>query len=56
MKCHDKKAKANFTIYDIVNWEQTITIHILPNISRRKDNQTLKFGLLIERKVKNICL
>ena len=36
--------------------EQTITIHILPNISRRKDNQTLKFGLLIERKVKNICL
>ena len=26
----------------------TITIHILPNISRSKGNQTLKFGQLIE--------
>ena len=28
--------------------EQTITIHISPNISRSKDNQTMKFGQLIE--------
>ena len=28
--------------------EQTITIHILPNISRNKGNQTMKFGQLIE--------
>ena len=26
--------------------KQTITIHILPNISRGKDNQTTKFGHL----------
>ena len=24
--------------------KQTIVIHILPNISKRKDNQTMKFG------------
>ena len=28
--------------------KQTIAIHMLPNISRRKDNQTVKFGQLIE--------
>ena len=28
--------------------QQTITIHILSNISRRKDNQTMKFVQLIE--------
>ena len=27
---------------------QTITIHILPNISRSKANQTIKFGQSIE--------
>ena len=27
---------------------QSITIHILPNISRIKGNQTMKFGRLIE--------
>ena len=27
---------------------QTIAIHILPNISQSKDNQTMKFGQLIE--------
>ena len=26
----------------------TIAIHILPHISRSKDNQTVKFGQLIE--------
>ena len=33
---------------------QTITIHILPNISRSKDNQTMKFGQLIEYNMRNI--
>ena len=28
--------------------KQTIAIHILPYISRSKDNQTVKFGQLIE--------
>ena len=28
--------------------KQTIAIHILTNISRRKDNQATKFGQLIE--------
>ena len=28
--------------------QQTIAIHILPNISRSKDNQTMKFGQLPE--------
>ena len=30
--------------------------HILPNISRNKDNQTNKFGLLTEYKMINIFL
>ena len=36
--------------------KQRIAIHILPNISRRKGNQTMKFGQLIEYKVGNIFL
>ena len=31
-------------------------IHVLPNISRSKDNQTMKFGQLIEFNMKNIFL
>ena len=33
---------------------QTIAIHILPNILRSKDNQTMKFGPLIEHNTRNI--
>ena len=33
---------------------QTIAIHILPKISRSKDNQTMKFGQLIEYNMRNI--
>ena len=36
--------------------QQTILIHILPNISRSKGNQTLKFGQLIECNLGNIFL
>ena len=36
--------------------KQIIVIHILPNISRRKGNQTMKFGQLIEYNMRNIFL
>ena len=36
--------------------QQTIAIHILPNISRSKDNQAMKFGQSIEYNMKNIFL
>ena len=29
-------------------------MHILPNISRRKDNETMKFGQLMEYNMRNI--
>ena len=35
---------------------QTITIHILPDISQSKGNQTMKFGQLIEYNKRNIFL
>ena len=31
-------------------WEKTITMHILPNISKSKDNQPMKFDQLVEYK------
>ena len=34
--------------------KQTIAIHILPKISRRKGNQTMKFGQLIEFSMRKI--
>ena len=34
--------------------KQTIAIHILPNISGNKDNQTKKYGQLIEYNMGNI--
>ena len=36
--------------------KQTILVHILPNISRNKVNQTMKFGQLIEYNMRNIFL
>ena len=36
--------------------KQIIPIHILPNISRGKDNHTMKFGELIEYNMRNIFL
>ena len=35
---------------------QTIVIDILPNISQRKGNKTMKFGQLIEYSKRNIFL
>ena len=34
--------------------QQIITIHILPSISRSKDNQAMRFGQLIKDNVRNI--
>ena len=36
--------------------KQTITIHMLHNISRSKGSQTMKFGQLIEFNMRNIFL
>ena len=36
--------------------EQTITINILANSSGSKDNQTMKFGQLMECKMRNIFI
>ena len=36
--------------------KQTIAMDILPNISRSKGNQTMKFGQLIEYGMRNISL
>ena len=36
--------------------KQIITMHILPNDSRSKDNQAMKFGQLIKYSVRNIFL
>ena len=36
--------------------KQIIAIHILPNISRSKNNQTMKYGKLIDCNMKNIFL
>ena len=36
--------------------KQTITIGILPNISRSKGSHTMKFGQLIEYNMRNIFL
>ena len=42
----DWKDKINFMTSQ--SGQQTITIHILPNISRSKGNLTMKLGQLIE--------
>ena len=36
--------------------QQLITIQIFPNISKSKDNQTIKFGQLVEHNEINIFL
>ena len=36
--------------------QHTITVHILPNISRSKGNQTMKFGQVMEDNKRNIFL
>ena len=44
----DLKDKVNFKFTTSQPGAQTMTIHILPNISRSKGNETMKFSQLIE--------
>ena len=50
----DQKDQVNFEIHDVTTWLPKNTIHILLNISRIKDNQTMKFNKLTEYPKKNI--
>ena len=36
--------------------KQAIEMHVLPNISRSKGNQTMKLGQLVEYNIRNIFL
>ena len=36
--------------------KQTVAIHVLPNVLKGKGNQTMKFGELLEYKMRNILL
>ena len=45
--------KLNHKIYDVTDWKKIIPIHTLPNISRGKSNQEIKFGQLIEDNMRN---
>ena len=51
----DKKAKAAFKIYDFKTGQQIRAIHKFFNILRIKGNQPIKFGQLIEYKIRNTC-
>ena len=50
------KDKIYFKIHDAPSWFTTITIHILPNISQSKGNETMKLGQSIEYNNRNIFL
>ena len=43
-------------MYDVTIWEKAIAIHMLPNISTSKGNQTMKFGQLVKHNRKIIFL
>ena len=51
----DQNDKVNFKIYDVTTWLTKSYNHILPNISGRKLNQTMKLGQLINN-MRNIFL
>ena len=44
------------TVWTLQSGQQIIAIHILPNISRRKGNQAIKFGQIIEPNMSNFFL
>ena len=52
----DQKDEVNFKIYDLINYETNTSVYVLPNISKSKDNQTIKFGQLVEYDLRNIFL
>ena len=51
-----KKIKLTSNLMTSQTGLQAIAIHILPNISQSKGNQTIKFGQLIEYNKRNIFL
>ena len=54
MKRLDQKDKVNFEFYDVTTWLKNNCNHVLPNISRSKENQTMKNDQLIEYILRNI--
>ena len=46
----------NFKFYGVTTWLKKIVILMLPNISRSKGNQKMKFGQIIEYNMRNIFL
>ena len=40
----NKKAKANFKIFDVINWERNNYNTYMATVSSSKDNKTKKFG------------
>ena len=52
----DSKDKFNFKCYEVAVWLINNGNNILPNISRSKGNQTMKFRQLTECNMKNVFL
>ena len=50
-----RKIKLSLNFYDVPVW-LTIVIHIFSNMSRNKDNQTMKYDQLIEYNMRNIII
>ena len=50
----DKKAKANFKIYDVADWQaNSYNTYIVQHL-KSKGNQTMKFGQLIEYDMRSV--
>ena len=52
----DKKIRLVLKFITLQPGKQAVLIHILPNISRRKDTYTVKLGQLIEYNMRNTFL
>ena len=52
----DYKDDFNFKFYDIITWLTNNYNTNIAQYSRRKDNQTMKVGQLIEYNIRNIFL
>ena len=55
-KRRDQEAEVNFKMSDVINRKKIVAIHVLPNISKIKGNQTMKFGQFIEYNIRSIFL
>lgn len=50
----DKKARLILKLITLQTGQQIISIHVLPKVSRTKENQTMKFGQLPKHYLGNI--